>query len=598
MALDGVLLNSVLVEFKEEIIGGRIDRIHQPEKDEIYMVVRAQNKNKRILISASSNYPRIHLTEINKSNPMTPPLFCMVLRKHLLGARIIGIEQPDFERIMILYIEAKDELGDLSTKKLVIEIMGRHSNIILIDNDEAIIDSIKRVPKEISRVRQVLPGLDFIFPPSQGKQNPLLQDEDTFKSIIGNPSSSKQAARLIMNNFTGISRVTSQEIAHRAALIDLDMSQNGLGISHKNLEPKNAYIHKLALAFNEFFKGVKASTFKPIILKDDTGRPVDIFPFQYTKYPMGLQKSFDSPSDALEAFFELRDRIDRVRQRSTHLLRVLNTNLERCQKKHSILLQEYKQAQNAHEYRLYGELITANIYQISKGMDKVELANYYDPDSKLIEIPLDPGKAPSENAQRYFKKYNRAKKALTMTTKQLKETKREMDYLESQLNNLDKSTEEAEIDEIRQELVEEGYIKPRTGKKKAKKLPPSKPHHFLSSHDFDIYVGKNNAQNDRLTLRTAEPEDIWLHTKDIAGSHVIIKKGGREVPAQTLLEAGMLAAYFSKAQRSSKVPVDYCPRKNVRKPNGAKPGMVIYDNHSTIFVTPKESEINKLKRIN
>jgi len=573
MALDGVLLNCILLELKEEITGGRIDKIFQPEKDEIHIGVRSKKQNHKILISASSNYPRIHLTRSQKNNPLVPPVFCMVLRKHLQGGRIVDIKQPDFERILIFYIESRDELGDLSIKRLIVEIMGRHSNIILVDEHDLIIDSVKRITEEISRVRQVLPGMPYQFPPSQNKRNPLLQDPTSIGEIVDFSDNSKKMARALQNSFTGVSKITAQEIAHGGGTQDL------------------------AKSFQIFFDRVKDLDFEATLLKDNTGRPVDVFPFPYHQYDLDLQQGFDSASEALEIFFDMRDRIDRGRQRSSHLLKVVTTNLERAQKKQGLLLDEYNKAQNSEQYRLFGELITANLYQIPRMAEKVELVNYYDPEGGLVEIALDKSKTPSQNAQAYFKKYNKAKNALIMIDKQLKETEAEIQYLEMQLDNLDKCTEESEINEIRQELVQEGYIRQRSTKKDSRKTPPSKPYHFISSDGFDIYVGKNNIQNDRLTLKTAEPEDLWLHTKDIPGSHVIVKSQGRELAEQTLLEAGILAAYFSKAKNSTKVPVDYCPRKNVRKPSGAKPGMVIYDHYSTMFVTPDEEIVNNLKKI-
>lgn len=587
MAFDGILLNCIVNEFKKELIGGRIDRIHQPEKDEIHIMVRSKNKNHKILASASSNYPRIHLANIQKNNPIAPPVFCMVLRKHLTGGRIIAIEQPDFERILVLSIASRDELGDLSTKQLIVEIMGRHSNIILIDENRIIIDSIKRIPEEISRVRQILPGRPYVSPPSQNKVNPIIQDRASLKGFLDIPNEPKRAARTIFNNFTGISRASAQEIVYRSEII----KSNNLRIDSCQEEENN-----LILAFEDFFKKVKDTDFNPTMLRDETGRPLDVLPFHFYQYAAELQQGFDSASEALETFYDVRDRVDRGRQRSSHLIKVLNTNLDRAQKKYGILIDELDKAQNAEKYKLFGELITANLYQIPKRAEKVELVNYYDPQSKPVEIFLDKGKTPNQNAQAYYKKYNKAKNALVMIHKQLKETKNEIHYLETQLDNLDKCTEESEINEIRQELSQEGYIRLPSVKKSGRKMAPSKPYHFISSDGFDIFVGKNNVQNDRLTIKTAESEDLWLHTKDIPGSHVIVKAKGENIPQQTLLEAGILAAFFSKGKNSSKVPVDYCPRKNVRKPNGAKPGMVIYDNYNTLFVTPDEAKINSLKR--
>jgi predicted ribosome quality control (RQC) complex YloA/Tae2 family protein len=588
MALDGILLNCILAELEDKIIGGRIDRVYQPERDEIHIVIRQNNQDRKLLISASPNYPRIHLTKTQKSNPITPPVFCMVLRKHLLGGRIIGIEQPHFERILILSVEARDELGDLSVKRLIVEIMGRHSNIILVDDKDLIIDSIKRIGEGISRLRQVLPGSSYNFPPSQNKHNPLIQDEITLKSILGMSLDSKRAVRIIFDSFTGVSRVTAQEIVYRAE-IDNTKEQSST---------EDSYLGEgLFHSFLDFFEAVKRMDYRPTILKDESGRPLDIFPFPFYQFPADLEEHYNSISIALDTFFETRDRIERIRQRTSNISKILNTNLSRAQKKRGILLDEYEKAKNADKYKLFGELILANLYQIPDGLDKVELVNYYDSDGKPIEIPLDERKTPSQNAQDFYKKYSKAKNALVMIKKQLKDADDEIQYLETQLDNLEKCTEEIEIQEIQQELAEEGYIKLRSKRKQPKGSIKSKPYHFISSDGFDIYVGKNNTQNDRLTLRTAEPNDLWLHTKEIPGSHVVVKSQGQRIPNTTLLEAGILAAYYSKAKDSSNVPVDYCPRKNVRKPNGAKPGMVIYDNYKTMYVTPSEDVVNRLKRI-
>jgi predicted ribosome quality control (RQC) complex YloA/Tae2 family protein len=588
MALDGVLLNCILAELEDKIIGGRIDRVYQPERDEIHIGIRQNNRDRKLLISASPNYPRIHITKTQKSNPITPPVFCMVLRKHLIGGRIIGIEQPDFERILILSVEARDELGDLSTKRLIVEIMGRHSNIILVDDRDIIIDSIKRIGEGISRLRQVLPGSTYNFPPSQNKHNPLIQDEITLKSILGISLDSKRAARMIFDSFTGISKVTAQEIVYRAKIE---------GIIGQSSTVDSYLEDGLFHSFITFFEDVKRMDYRPTIMKDESGRPLDIFPFLFYQFPVEFQEHYNSVSIALDTFFETRDRVERIRQRTSHIFKVLNTNLSRVQKKRGILLDEYEKAKNADRYKLFGELITANLYQIPEGMDKVELVNYYDPNGQSIEIILDKRKTSSQNAQDYYKKYNKAKTALAMIIKQLKDAEDEIQYLETLLGNLEKCTEEIEIQEMQQELAEEGYIKLRSKRKQPKRSVKSKPYHFISSDGFDIYVGKNNTQNDRLTLRTAEPNDLWLHTKEIPGSHVVIKSRGERIPNTTLLEAGILAAYYSKANDSSNVPVDYCPSKNVRKPSGAKPGMVIYDNYKTMFVTPSEDIVNRLKRI-
>ena len=587
MAFDGILLNCVINELKGKILNGRIDKIHQPEKDEINILIRNKGNNYRLLLSANPNNSRIHLTHINKDNPLSAPMFCMLLRKHLTGGRIIDIEQPNFERIAVIHIKSKDELGDLTVKKLIIEIMGKHSNIILVDEANKILDSIKHVSHEMSRVRQVLPGKQYASPPSQGKQNPLEQEFESVIEFIEGSNCSQKPDKIISSGFTGISRVSAREIVFRAI--------GHKEYSLKNFLPKDK--NKLASSFIEFFEMIKAEKFHPCILKDDEGTPIDVFPVKFYHYPLDYQEDFDSVSEALELFYWERDKRDRIKQRSSSLHRLLNTNLERAQNKLGVLLEEMRNAEKAETYKLWGELITANIYNIPKGAKEVQLVNYYDESGATVAIPMDPKKTPAQNAQIYFKKYNKAKNALDMVGKQIEQTREEIDYLENQLHNLEKCTDESEIDEIREELIKEGYLKNNQRKKRLPKTAPSRPHHFISSDGFDIFVGKNNAQNDRLTLRTASPEDIWMHTKDIPGSHVIIKTQGRNVSDSTLYEGAMLAAYFSKAKSSSNVPVDYCLRKNVKKPKGAKPGMVIYENYNTIYVTPSETEIGKMRKV-
>ena len=587
MAFDGIMLYCVAAELRDLIIGGRIDKIHQPEKDEIHIEIRSGQQSYKLLVSASPNYPRLHLAKIRKNNPASPPLFCMVLRKHLIGGRILSLDQPDFERILILNIESRDELGGLSIKQLIVEIMGRHSNIILKDENGLVIDSIKRVPKEISRVRQLLPGMPYIYPPSQNKRNPLLEDKASLAPLLETTSSPQNAVKTIMGGFTGISKVSAQEIVYRSK-IETNLPSES--------DPWQERRYNLAPSFIDFFDKVKEDNFQPAILKDNTDRPKDIFPFPYYQFGLNSQMVFESVSEALETFYSLRDSTDRKRQRTMYIGKTLNNYLDRATRKHGILLDEYKKAEDYEAYKLKGELITANIFRIHSGNEKVILPNYYDPSGAPIEIMLDKRKTPSQNAQAYYKRYNKAKNALIMIDRQLKETEAEISYLESQIYNLEKCNDEKELQEIRQELSREGYLK--ISHRERKKTSPTTPHRFVSSDGFHILVGKNNVQNDRLTFKIARPNDLWLHTKDIPGSHVIIKTNGSEISKETIMEACLLAAFFSKGRGSSKVPVDYCLRKNVRKPKGAKLGMVIYDNYNTIFVTPDEESMNKLRIIN
>ncbi|NLO81795.1 MAG: fibronectin/fibrinogen-binding protein [Clostridiales bacterium] len=586
MAYDGVLLNCVIAELRDKILNGRIEKIYQPEKDEIHLHIRTRQGSVKLLLSASANHPRIHLIESSKPNPFTPPMFCMLLRKHLLGGRIVDIIQPGFDRIAEIIVENINEMGDLAYKRLIIEIMGRHSNIILVDDACRIIDSIKHVNETISSVRQVLPGKSYESPPSQGKRNPLEQTQQSLASLFKEAPLNKKAEGVIAESFTGVSRATATEIVYRA------LRDDSLTIQNIDTEKLTA----LYSSFIGFFEDVSKGQFYPAMLINDDGNPRDIFPFIYTIYPERMQRHYSSVSEMLEMFYSERDKNERMKQRSSHILKVIKTNMERCQKKLAIQLEELQEAKDADKFRLWGELITANLHTIPNGVSEVTVVNYYDPDGKTITIPMDNSKTPVQNAQQYYKKYSKAKNAVEMLKKQVSESREELTYLEGLLDSLDRCTDESDLEEIRLELMEQGYIK-KTGRNKKHTQVPSKPYHFVSSDGFDIYVGKNNHQNDQLTLKTAAHNDIWLHTKNIPGSHVIIKTEGRQVPERTLIEAGMLAAYFSKGRESSRVPVDYCPRKNVKKPNGARPGMVIYERYNTLYVTPSEEEIKKLKQI-
>ncbi len=577
MALDGVLLYGLSKELENDLHGGRVDKIQQPEKDEIHLTLRNKGSNYRLLLSSSASHPRIHLIDQTKPNPMVPPMFCMVLRKHLSGGRLIRIQQPSMERILELSFEVINEIGDLGEKTLIIEIMGRHSNIILANPDGTILDAIKHVDSSISRVREILPGKQYVYPPSQGKTNPLEADLFDIENKLQSSDSGKSPANILSKSYTGISIATAEEILHRSEV------NNGA----------------LSNTFIDFFNNVRNNEFLPCLLMDPSGKPKDILPMAYTMYDRGSLKTYPSFSKALDEFYLVKDKIERIQQRTAHLHRVINNNLERCHKKLSLYIEELEKAKDAELHRLYGELITSNIYQIPDNAESVSLLNYYELDNPMITIALDPTKTPAQNAQSYYKKYNKAKRTEEKQSRLMKETQQEIDYLESINQNLSMCNNENDIMEIREELTQEGYLKDLSKKKKNKgqQTASTKPHHFLSSDGFEIFVGKNNIQNDQLTLKIALPSDLWLHTKTIPGSHVIVKAGGQSVPEATLLEAANLAAYYSKARLSTSVPVDYCPRKNVKKPNGAKPGMVIYEHYKTLYVTPSEEKVLEMKKL-
>ncbi|HOQ15901.1 MAG TPA: NFACT RNA binding domain-containing protein [Defluviitaleaceae bacterium] len=582
MALDGLVISNIVYEIKKLMLAGKIDKIYQPESDEIILQIRGNGANYRLLLNSNSNYPRSHITNIQRKNPLSPPMFCMLLRKHLSGGKLIDVVQPDFERIIEFHIENINELGDLTVKKLIIEIMGRHSNIILTDEKNCILDSVIRVSKDKSSVREVLPGKIYQRPPSQDKINPLsLEEADFVTQLKGNKGTKLQ--QTIYKTFTGISPLVASEICHRA----------NIDVSAYLEELRDEDLKRLSKVMNGIFKQVKANLFQPQIIYDPhTGEPVEFSSIDLSQFTGYAKKYYDSVSEAIEDYYKVKDRLSRIKEKSRNIHKIIQNNLERCYKKKEIQIRQLQEVSDCDYLRVFGELITSNIYSISKGMTSFTTVNFYDENMTELTIPLDPVLTPAQNAQYYFNKYNKAKRTKNAVQEQLKRVNEEISYLESLLSSLEASTDIEDIEDIKKELQEEGYIKNKKGKSSNEKVK-SKPLHFKSAEGFDIYVGKNNRQNDELTLHSA-PTDLWLHTKDIPGSHVIIKTENKEVPEETLLLAAHLAAYYSKARNSSNVPVDYTLRKNVKKPRGAKPGMVIYENQKTLYITPDEIKIKQL----
>ncbi|HYE09660.1 MAG TPA: NFACT RNA binding domain-containing protein [Patescibacteria group bacterium] len=594
MPFDGSVINSIIDELNQKLQNGRVDKIYQPEKDELILGIRGFKENYKLLISASSNYPRIHLTMENKSNPQVPPTFCMLLRKHLLGGRLVSIHQPEFERIVEITIECQDEMGYSTTKVLTVEIMGRHSNIIFLDKESGkIIDSIKRVSFDISSVREVLPGRQYFYPPSGGegelpKLNPLTASFESLQKSIESQSESLKADKFLMKAFNGISPVAAKEICTYS---DIEFDADITRISDEQRLSLYKGLAAFVLRLNQ-------KQYKPNIVLDQ-GKLKDFYCIDLKMYAHLQKEYIESISEAVERFYFEKDNKDRIKQKYGDIQKIITNRLDRCYKKLSILDEELGKAHDAEKYKLYGDLIMSNLYQITKDQSKINVLNYFSENPDYIEISMDTQLTPISNAQRYFKKYNKSKSALTSIEQQLKENKLEIEYLETQADNLEKCTEELEINEIRQELAEQGYTKKKkVGKGKSKAAAPSKPMHFISSTGLEIYVGKNNIQNDYLTIKFAGPNDIWLHTKEIPGSHVIVQTAGKQIDDTTLEEAANLAAFYSKAKNSTKVPVDYTIRKNVRKPNGSKPGMVIYENNKTVYIDPNEEAIKKLKKVN
>lgn len=587
MALDGITTSAIVSELKPALVGGRIDKIHQPVADEIRMTIRGLGSGaKKIIISANSAHPRIHLTESTRENPMTAPLFCMVMRKHIAGGKIVDICQPNFERIIILRVESANEMGDITTKNLILEIMGKHSNLILTDENGKILDSIKRVTHEKSSVREVLPGKEYVFPPSQDKKNPLEAERGDFLFSL-HLQEGRKIQEFIYQTYTGISPIMAGEICSRA----------GLDSSNSCQETTIEEGEKLYDAFDKTMAEIKSATYQPAIYyQKENNRIVDFAVLEMTQFS-GLQKRpFDSVSALLESFYQERDNAAHIRQKAHDMRRLVMSNIERCVKKKEIQLKTRRETKGMDQWKKKGELLTANIYAVPQGVTTFKTIDYYESDMPEIEIAIDPAKTPAENAQKYFSKYNKAKRTLAALEIQEKQNEEELVYLESVLNALENAKDDADLSEIRTELAESGFIRRQVQKKGAQKPKKSKPLHYVSSDGYDIFVGKSNLQNDELTLRMAEPTDIWMHTKDIPGSHVIIRTNGqKELPETTMEEAANLAAFYSKAKNSSMVPVDYTQRKNIKKPNGAKPGMVIYLTNRTIYINPDENRVNQMK---
>lgn len=575
MALDAVAVKAVVSEL-QCLVGGRVDKVHQPERDEIVISVRMYDSSYKLVISASSNNPRLHLTQHSKKNPKTAPLFCMLLRKHIGSGKIIAVEQIGFERIVRIDIESYDELGECTVKHLYAEIMGRYSNIILTFADGKVVDSVKRVDSTISSVREILPGGMYELPPVQDKI-PLTEWDSN--SVIESPTPMR-ADKLLLSAISGISPLTAREIIY-TVFGEADVHSERLNTNKTAM---------LKIEIQKLAQKVLDNEFSPCIIEDvSSGKLLEFSATDIKQYEtLAKVRKYDSMSSVLDNFYYKRDMHDRMRQKTADLTKLLNNHTERISKKISILERTLSDAENMEDYRIYADLIMANAYAIDEGQKSAEVINYFDENMGTIKINLDPSLSPAQNSQRYYKKYNKAKTALKEAAKQLEISKNELEYIQSTLALLERADRIEDVNAMRAELSREGYLKSKTAGAKKQKKEESKPMHFISSDGFDIYVGRNNTQNDYLTLKLANASDLWFHTKDIHGSHTVIKLGiDKEVPKNTVIEAAQLAAYYSKGRESSQVPVDYTTIKNVKKPNGAKPGMVIYDSYNTVYVTPK-----------
>lgn len=579
MPFDGIVTKCIVNELNLLLSGGRVDKVFQPESDEIVLLIRSKGQNYRLVASANASYPRLHITSAQKENPKTPPVFCMLMRKHVAGGKLIDISFHDYERVISINVESVNELGDLSVKRLVIEIMGKHSNIILLNSEDKIIDAVKHIDTDISSVREVMPARQYSLPPAQNKQLP--ENVSPSNLINNEETDAKHIEGLLLNTIKGFSPYTCRDICANA------------GISPKTPLPELLNTDKVNIisALSNYLDKINNNAFEPCIIYEDKNflRPIDFYCFRPEHTPFVQQ--YDLLSVALDDYYSRRDTNERLGQKKGDVTKVVKNGIDRCEKKVSIFTDKLRDVADREKLKLFGELITANIYCIESGAKSARVLNYYSEKEEYIDIPLNEYRSAQDNAQRYFKQYSKAKSTHLNVTQQLQDTLSELQYLESVKTMLDNCSSKQEIDEIRQELIDQGYIKSSVRNAKKKLDKPSLPLEFVSCDGFKILVGKNNKQNDLLTLKTAGAYDLWLHTKNIAGSHVIIKTERQDVPDSTLLEAAILAAYHSSAKMSYNVPVDYTIVKNVKKPSGAKPGMVIYESFKTINVTPDEGKV-------
>lgn len=585
MAFDAIVVNSLARELNEMLEGTKIDKVYQPEKDEVCLKIRAGKDNYKLVLSASPSHPRVYIADnYEKQNPKKAPVFCMTLRKHIQSGVIAGVVQVGFERIIRIAIDSYDELREKTRKYLYVEIMGKHSNIILVhDTENRILDSIKRVPPSVSRLRQILPGMAYELPPVQDKINPMA-NIDRQELIDRIRSCDMQIFKAIYSNILGLSPTVAREICYR---LDIDKSMSSLEIGDGEID---RIIKEINLMFGKLELG---QAYPNMIIDEKRDKIVEFSSIKLNQYEDLTEINFDRVSQAIESYYISKDIKDRINQRASAMKKSLQIKLDRVNNKIKKQNQELLESEKADDYRVKGEILTSYIYMVQKDMEEVELDNFYDNNSK-IRVSLNKNLTPSENAQKYFKKYNKLKNASEEISKQIKINLEESEYLENSLLAIENCDNDKDLKEIREELIREGYIKSYRMPKKDIK-PNTQYLKYMSSGGNLIMVGKNNKQNDYLTLRLADNEDLWFHTKNIPGSHVVLKCAGKKVLDEEILEAATLAAYYSKAKMSANVPVDYTIKKHVKKPSGAKPGMVIYETNKTAYVTPSDEAKAKIR---
>ena len=567
MAFDGVTIAGIVSELKDKLIGNRIYKIAQPEKDELLLTVKGSCGQVRLLMSADASLPLLYLTQQNKTSPMTAPNFCMLLRKHLQNARIVSVAQPGLERIVRFELEHLNELGDLCRKYLIIELMGKHSNIIFCDDKDMIIDSIKHISGMVSSVREVLPGrIDFI-PKTHDKAELLACTKDEMAAVLR--AKNVPLFKAVYTGFTGISPSIAQELCYRAG-VDADLPS--AGVEAEALE-------RMASVLTSLAEDIKNTNFDYNVVYENN-QPVEYAAVRLSSYKEEQRRRFESVSALLEYYYAEKNTITRIRQRSVDLRKIVATALERNVKKYDLQIKQLQDTEKRETYRVYGELLNAYGYGVEAGAKSMEALNYYT--DQMITIPLDPMLSAGENAKKYFDKYQKLKRTYEALTTLTKETKEEIDHLSSISISLDIALKEEDLVQIKEELIESGYIRRKGGTKREKIT--SKPFHYLSSDGYHIYVGKNNYQNEELTFKFATGNDWWFHTKGIPGSHVVVKSNGEELPDRVFEEAGKLAAHYSQARGQEKVEIDYTQKKNVKKPNGSKPGFVVYYTNYSLVI--------------
>ncbi len=579
MAFDGIAVANLVHELNQNIINSKISKIAQPEKDELLFTLKSPGGQHRLAMSASASLPFLYLTDKNKPSPMTAPSFCMVLRKHIGNGRITKISQPGLERIIQFEIEHLDELGDLCHKLLIVELMGKHSNIIFCKEDGTIIDSIKHISAQVSSVREVLPGRAYFIPETAHKENPLTATEASFfETALKKPESISKA---IYSTYTGISPAMANEICFRAGL-DGDFSTSSL----KEEEKLHLYHN-----FDWLISDIKEANFSPNIVYNEK-EPVDFSALCLKEYSDYRRVDFPSISQVLETYYADKNVYTRIRQKSSDLRRIVSTALDRNRKKFTLQQKQLKDTEKREKYRVYGELLNTYGYELKEGAKELSALNYYT--NEMVKIPLDETLSPTENAKKYFDRYGKLKRTYEALTTLIQETEHEILHLESIASSLDIALAEDDLVQIKEELIEFGYIKKRRGDKKAK--VKSRPFHYISSDGFHMYVGKNNYQNDELTFKFATGNDWWFHAKGMPGSHVVVKTEGEELPDRTFEEAGKLAGYYSKGRDSEKVEIDYLQKKNVKKPNKSAPGFVVYYTNYSLTIHPDITGIKLLSQ--